>query len=227
MSASPQNTRRMAKAQKAFLGTSSRFWRFFSVAGATRVTPAYRGSRWLSAAILILFLIQLATGILLSLYYHPDPATAHDSTRFLVGRVPAGWLVRSLHAWAAELLLLGVLAHLILNCARRAYARPREAQWVVGIFLLLFVLAFRFTGRLLPWDTIAYESAYAGLDMLRHIPLLGDGAARWLMGGDAFGAKTLGRFYTTHALVLPWLFFGLTVLHIYLMRRHGLKRGAR
>ena len=89
--------------------------------------------------------------------------------------------------------------------------------------LLVLVVAFRFTGRLLPWDTVGHAATTAGLDLLEQVPLLGDAADRWLKGGEVFGAKTLGRFYTTHALILPWLVVSLVIVHLYLLRRHGLK----
>lgn len=218
---------RLAQARGAFLGTRSRFRAFLSHAAATRVTAKYSGVRWITAVILLLFGTQLLTGTLLSLYYRPDPATAHESTHFIIDGVTAGWLVRSIHAWAADLLLVVVVAHLLAVFLRRAYARPREYQWVVGVFLLVFVIAFRFTGSILPWDEIGHRTTLAGLAALEQVPILGDIAARWLMGGDAFGAKSLGRFYTTHALILPWLVVFLLTIHLYLLRRHGLKGGDR
>ena len=99
--------------------------------------------------------------------------------------------------------------------------------WVVIVLLLVLVIAFRFTGRLLPWDAVGHGATLAGLAALEQVPLLGDVAARWLKGGDAFGAKSLGRFYTTHALILPWLVVFFVTVHLYLLRRHGLQGGDR
>ena len=227
MSRSGNAASRLAQARGAFLGTRSRFRAFLSHAASTLVSPHYRGARWITALILILFVTQLLTGTLLSLYYHPDPASAHESTHFIIDNVPTGWLVRSIHAWSADLLLILVVAHLLLVFLRRAYARPREYQWVVGVLLLVFTIAFRFTGRLLPWDEAGHAATLAGLNLLEEVPILGDAAAQWLMGGDAFGAKSLGRFYTTHALILPWLVVFLVAVHVYLLLRHGLKGGDR
>lgn len=218
---------RVAQARGTFLGTRSRFRAFLSHAAGTRISPRYRGVRWITALILILFAMQLLTGTLLSLYYHPDPASAHESTHFVIDSVPAGWLVRSIHAWSAELLLVLVVAHLLAVFLRRAYARPREYQWVVGVLLLVLVIGFRFTGRLLPWDEVGHGATLAGLAALEQVPILGDVAARWLKGGEAFGAKSLGRFYTTHALILPWLVVFYVTVHLYLLRRHGLQGGDR
>ena len=96
-----------------------------------------------------------------------------------------------------------------------------------ALLLLVFTIAFRFTGRLLPWDEVGHGATLAGLATLEQVPLLGDAAAEWLMGGEAFGAKSLGRFYTTHALILPWLVVFLLSAHLYLLLRHGLKGGDR
>lgn len=222
----PGNTAaRLGRARKSFVGTRSRFRAFLSHAANTRVSPRYRGARWITAFILLVFAAQLFTGILLSLYYHPDPTSAHESTHFLIDQVPAGWLVRSVHAWSAEILLVLVVVHLMLVFLRRAYTSPREYQWLVGVLMLVIVIAFRFTGRILPWDQIGHGTTLAGLALLEQVPILGEVASRWLQGGTVFGAKSLGRFYTTHALILPWLLFFLAALHLYLLRRHGLKGG--
>jgi len=218
---------RITRARKTFVGTRSRFRAFLSHAAGTRVSPRYRGARWISTFILLVFAAQLLTGILLSLYYHPDPTSAHESTHFLIDQVPTGWLVRSVHAWSAEILLILVVAHLLFVFLRRAYTSPREYQWLVGVLMLVVVIAFRFTGRILPWDETGHGTTLAGLTLLEQVPLLGEAAVRWLQGGVVFGAKSLGRFYTTHALILPWLVFFLATLHLYLLRRHGLKGGDR
>lgn len=223
MSRAGNTSTRIGEARGALLGTRSRFRDFLSHAASTLVSPHYRGVRWVTALILILFVTELLTGTLLALYYSPDPTSAHESTHYILDSVTAGWLVRSIHAWAAELLLVLGIAHLLFVFLRRAYARPREYQWVLGVLLLVLMIAFRFTGRLLPWDEAGHGATLAGLDALEQVPLLGDAAAQWLMGGKAFGAQSLARFFTTHALILPWLVVFLLVAHLYLLKRHGLK----
>jgi quinol-cytochrome oxidoreductase complex cytochrome b subunit len=209
--------------RRALFGTRSRVQAFLAALGQVRVSPRYRGLRWTSAAILILLAVELVTGILLSLYYYPEPDAAYDSARFLLDVVQGGWLMRSVHFWAGELLLGAVALHLAHVYFRRAYARPREYEWVLGGLLLLAVLAFRYTGRLLPWDTFGVHSARAGLELLRTVPALGPFLATWLSGGDDMGPNTLSRFFTTHVLILPWFVAGAAALHLYLVRRHGLK----
>lgn len=208
--------------RRVLYGARSRVYAFLAALGRVRVSPRYRGLRWTSAAILVLFSVELLSGILLSLYYYPEPEAAYDSARFLQGEVSGGWLMRSVHFWAGELFLLAILLHLAYVYFRRAYARPREYEWVVGGLLLLAALAFRFTGRLLPWDSYGTGAARAGLDLLGSVPALGPLLSKWLKGGDDMGPNTLSRFFTTHVLILPWCVVMAAAFHLYLVRRHGL-----
>lgn len=224
MSNQDLNVRRLNRAKRAFFGTGSRFVSNLQRIGAVRVTPKYRGSRWLSAGILLLFALLLVTGVLLSLYYNPGPAEAYASTRSLVTDVGSGWLVRSVHHWAGDLLVVAVLLHVLVTFFRRTYPRPREYIWMTGVVLLSLTLGFRFTGRLLPWDEIGYEAGREGLALIATVPILGDFAATWLRGGAEFGAATLGRFFTTHVLILPWGTLMVIGIHLHLVRSHGLAR---
>jgi quinol-cytochrome oxidoreductase complex cytochrome b subunit len=210
--------------RRSLFGARSRVHAFLQALGRVRVSPAYRGLRWSSAVIVVLFAVELLTGILLSLYYYPEPDAAYDTMRFLQGTVSGGWLMRSVHSWAGELLLLAVIVHVGHVYFRRAYARPREYEWVVGGLLLLAALAFRFTGRLLPWDDLGARTARAGLDLLDTVPLLGPLLSTWLRGGDDLGPNTLSRFFATHVLILPWFTVAAATVHLYLVRRHGLKQ---
>lgn len=217
------NQKRLGTIRRAFFGTRSRVTTFLLEVGKTRVTPKFRLWRWLTAAILLLFALEMGTGILLSLYYYPEPDSAYESMRLLMAEVPNGWLVRSFHHWAGELALALVLAHLLVVFFRRAYTRPHEYSWVVGIFLLLLFLGLRFTGRLLPWDNFGIEVTRHGLALLDQVPLLGGFMSRWLKGGEELGPNTLSRFFTTHVLILPWLVALFAGFHLWLVRRQGLK----
>ncbi|MHC4224182.1 MAG: cytochrome b N-terminal domain-containing protein [Planctomycetota bacterium] len=218
------NRVKLRRARAATLGTRSRAAAFLRSIAVYHVTPAYRGWRWLSSAVILLFLILVVTGTLLSLYYHPDPDGAFQSARFLTGKITAGWLVRSIHHWSGELFLVALVAHLCLTYFRRSYGRPREYVWMTGVLLLVVALEFRFTGRLLPWDTIGYGATERGLGLLERIPIIGHLWATWLRGGvERLGVNSLSRFYTTHVLVLPWVTVLLGGAHLYLIGRHGLK----
>jgi ubiquinol-cytochrome c reductase cytochrome b subunit len=214
---------KLHRARGPIFGTRSRIRGFLRETGRIIVTPRYRGSRWLSAVAVLLLLVLLVTGVLLSLYYYPEPRTAHASVRAVLSEVPAGWLVRGLHHWAGELLLVTVVLHMVSVVLRRAYTRPREPEWCVGMLLLLAVLSFRFTGRLLPWDTLGHASTVQGLGLIRSVPLFGRLMEAWLLAGDQFGPHTLSRFFITHVLLLPWVTAALLGALALLLARHGLK----
>jgi quinol-cytochrome oxidoreductase complex cytochrome b subunit len=220
---------RLRRARKAIFGTRGRIAATFAHARTVRVPTTFRGLRWLTAGMLVLVVVLALTGILLSLYYYPEPGAAYASVRAILGSVPFGWLVRGVHRWAADLLLAATLAHVVVVLWTRAYRRPRHMTWAVGFVLLQLVLGFRFTGRLLPFDDLGLETARRGLDFLAHVPVLGPIAADWLRGGPEVSAKSLSRFFTTHVLILPWGALALLVLHGWLVRRHGLhhRGGAR
>lgn len=214
--------KQLRRIRAAFVGTRSRVGAWLADLGGNRVPPAYRGLRWLSAVAMVLLVFEIISGVLLALYYYPEPEAAYASMRFINERVPAGWLVRGVHTWAGELLLAVVLLHVAVAYFRRAYEAPRQYEWLVGALLLPAVLTLRFTGRLLPWDTFGYEVTRRGLDLIEEIPILGSLSATWLRGGESIGANTLSRFFATHTLVLPWVVLGLLWVHIYLLRRHGI-----
>ena len=217
---SEDNRKKLRRAHKAFYGTRHRIASFFITAADTRIPPRLGGLRWTPALMVVLFALQLFTGILLSHYYYPEPEQAYASTRFLVGEVASGWLVRSIHYWAGEFLFLAILLHLASVFFRRAYVAPREYEWVAASFLLLAALAFRFTGRLLPWDMIGYQATRHGLGLFNTVPAIGPVMATWLRGGEDMGPNTLSRFFTTHVLILPWFTVLVGVLYFYLVRRH-------
>jgi menaquinol-cytochrome c reductase cytochrome b subunit len=131
------------------------------------------------------------------------------------------------HVRAGDLLLLAVVVHVAAAYFRRAYERPREYQWLLGALVLPAVVAFRFTGTVLPWDAAGWEATRKGLELLEAVPLLGRFTATWLRGGEEMGPNTLSRFFTTHTLILPWLLLGLLSAHLYLVRRYGMKGDGR
>ncbi|MHC4957273.1 MAG: cytochrome b N-terminal domain-containing protein [Planctomycetota bacterium] len=224
MSEPTETAKQLRRIRTTLFGARSRLGGWLTEAADQRVSPHYRGLRWLSAAAILLLLIELATGILLSLYYAPAPDAAYASARFINERVPAGWLVRSVHSWAGELLLLVVAAHIVSAFVRRAYAHPRQYLWLVGALILPALVALRFTGRLLPWDAHGREVSQGGLEILEQVPVFGGLTATWLRGAEEMGPNTLARFFTTHTLVLPWVVAVLLAMLLFLTRRYGMRR---
>ena len=168
------------------------------------------------------FLTQLLTGILLAMNYAPTPGDAYDSLRYIVTEVTGGRLIRGLHHWGASLMIVTVVLHMLQAFIWGAYKKPREATWIAGVVLLLLTLAFGLSGYLLPWD----NRAYWGTVVTTRISALAPGAGPYvlkLLGSDgtSIGVVTFARFYAAHVLLLPPLAMLLIVLHIYLVRRHG------
>src|SRR5512141_2782856 len=140
-----------------------------------KTVPQHRHAVWyyLGGMTLFFFLVQVATGSLLLLYYRPSAAEAYDSVQFIMTRVPFGWLVRSVHSWSANLMVGAAFAHLFSVFFLGSYARPRELTWFSGIFLLALAMAFGFSGYLLPWNELAFFATRVGTDMAGKVPLVG------------------------------------------------------
>ena len=176
----------------------------------------------LGSALLFLLVIQVLTGGALLLYYTPTPEGAWASMNYASELLPGIAYVRSLHTWAASLLVLIATLHVLHTVIEGAYKRPRELNWVSGLASFLLIFAFLFTGRLLPWDQDGYWTTRLGLEMLDHVPWLGSGLQNLLQGGEEFGAFTLKRFFALHTFLLPGAVLALVGLHLVLLRHHGI-----
>ena len=191
---------------------------------ASKSVPLHTHKFWyyLGGVTLFLFGIQVATGILLLLYYRPSADTAFESVQFIVARVEFGWLVRNVHAWSANLLMVTLFAHLFSTFVLRAYRRPRELTWVSGVVLLFLMLAFGFSGYLLPWNELAFFATRVGTGMAGSVPLVGEALERFLRGGDEVTGATLSRFYGLHVAVLPAITTLVLSFHLLLVQRQGM-----
>jgi quinol-cytochrome oxidoreductase complex cytochrome b subunit len=171
---------------------------------------------------LFFFAVQVATGILLMLYYRPSAEGAFESVEFLMTTVPFGWLIRSIHAWSANLMIFSAAAHLISVYFLKAYRPPREITWITGCLLLFLALGFGFSGYLLPWNQLSFFATKVGTDIASKIPLVGEWTLRFLRGGDRVTGGTLSRFYGWHVAILPAATAALLALHLLLVQVHGM-----
>ncbi len=189
-----------------------------------KTVPHHRYSIWyyFGGMTLFLFGIQVVTGGLLLLYYRPSAAEAYESVQFIVGRVPFGWLIRSIHAWAANLMVACAFAHLFSVLFLHAYRRPRELTWMSGVALLLLTLAFGFTGYLLPWNEASFFATKVGTDLAGTIPGAGEFLVRFMRGGKDVTGATLTRMFGFHVAILPAIATVLVGLHLLLVQRHGM-----
>jgi quinol-cytochrome oxidoreductase complex cytochrome b subunit len=170
----------------------------------------------------VLFVILAATGIMLAIYYQPTPDKAYQSVLDITTNVKFGWLIRSIHRWAAGGMVLLVFAHMLRVFFTGAYKAPRELNWLTGVLLLVLTMGFGFTGYLLPWDQKAYWATKVGTDIAGSVPLVGHFLLVSLRGGEQISAATLGRFYDLHIMVLPAVILILLLGHFWMIRRHGI-----
>jgi quinol-cytochrome oxidoreductase complex cytochrome b subunit len=176
----------------------------------------------LGSATLFVAVNQIFTGILLTIYYVPTPDHAYDSVQYITTQVPAGWFVRGLHHWGASAMVILAVLHMLRVIFYGAYKFPREVTWFTGVFLLLVVIGFGFTGYLLPWDQKAYWATTVGTRIAGTPPLIGDWILRVIRGGEEISAITLARFFGTHVWVLPVALLLLLAIHLYLVIRLGI-----
>jgi len=172
-----------------------------------------------------LFILQLLTGLLLSLHYIPTEAEAYRSIQHLHQDVPLGSLLRATHHWAANLMVVMVLSHMLRVFITGSYKNPRELNWVAGALLFVMTMAFGFTGYLLPWDQKAYWATLVGTNMLGSVPLIGQFLAAFVRGGPEVTGRTLLRFYSMHMLWLPALTGFFLWVHFHILRRLGISGG--
>lgn len=185
--------------------------------------PLHKHTIWYytGSAILIFFVIQIVTGIMLAMYYKPTLELANPSVNRIVTEIPLGWIVRSLHSWSATFMIAMVLIHLISIMLTKSYRKPREATWITGVLLLVASMAFGFTGYLLPWDDLSLAATKVGTDIPKAIPGIGIWVTKFLRGGEDVTGDTITRFFSMHISILPMVIFFLLAVHIYLIQRHG------
>src|SRR5450759_3020107 len=177
---------------------------------------------YLGGMALFLFTVQVATGILLLLYYRPSSAEAFESVQYIMADVPFGWLIRSIHSWGANLFVGVVVLHLISVFFLKAYRPPREATWITGAVLLFLTMGFGFSGYLLPWNTLSYFATKVGTDVPAQVPGIGPLLSRILRGGSDVTGATLSRFYGIHVAILPAVTTLILGAHLFLVQRHGM-----
>lgn len=180
----------------------------------------------LGSATLFLLVVQIATGIALSMSYVPSPDHAYESVLY-IDQTPFGSLVRGIHHWAAGLLVLTIGLHALRVFIWGAHRYPREITWLVGAGLFFVVLGFAFTGYLLPWDQKAYWATVVGTNIAGSAPLVGGAVLEFLRGGTQLGAVTLTRFYGIHIWALPAALLLLVGIHLFAVIRQGIAASPR
>lgn len=169
----------------------------------------------------LLLTTLIFTGIFLEMNYTPSPAQAYLDIVALRTDTWFGDLLRNLHHWSANLLVVAVLLHLLRVFLTGGHRPPRETNWIVGVIMLLLVLGANFTGYLLPWDQLAFWAITVGTSILSYVPVIGNGLSRLLLGGPEVSAATLLNFYSLHISFIPVTIVLLMSLHFWRVRKDG------
>ena len=181
----------------------------------------FRYTWYLGALTLGTFSIQLITGLLLMLYYHPSIPQGYADMKDLRFVVSSGVFLRNLHRWSAHAMVFLVFAHMAKVFYRGAYRPPRELNWVVGVCLLLLTLLASYTGYLLPWDQLSYWGTTVGSSIISSTPFIGKKLRFILLGGHTVNANALLRFYVLHVVILPLAVILLVAIHLWRLHKDG------
>jgi len=167
-------------------------------------------------------LVQAITGVFLMFYYVPTPERAYSSVYYITHYVNYGWLVRSVHAWGSQLMIIFVLIHMLRVFWTASYKHPREFNWVAGVILFFVTMAFGLTGYLLPWDNKAYWGSTVATSLMAQVPFIGRQIQQIALGGTALGAPALTRFFDLHVMILPVTLAMFLLVHFWMIRRQGI-----
>ncbi|MBI5881594.1 MAG: cytochrome bc complex cytochrome b subunit [Elusimicrobia bacterium] len=186
--------------------------------------PVHQGSFFYYAGGVCLFIfgLQVFTGILLLMYYRVGADSSYESVRYISSKVSYGWLIRSVHSWAANIMVLFIFIHMFSVFLMKAFRKPRELTWMTGCGLLGLTMAFGFSGYLLPWNELAYFATKVGTDIIGQVPLVGHWLLRLVRGGEEVTGATLSRFFGLHVAILPALLSGLIGIHLGFVQIQGM-----
>ncbi len=186
--------------------------------------PVHSMSLWyyFGGISLFLFIVQVVTGILLLMYYRSGADSSFESVHFITTKVHFGWLMRSMHSWSANLMVLAVFIHMFSVFFTRSYKKPRELTWFSGIALLGLSLGFGFSGYLLPWNELSFFATRVGTDIVGVLPGVGKLFLVLLRNGEEVTTNTLSRFFGLHVALLPGIFTAVLSFHLLMIQRQGM-----
>ncbi|MCW8854486.1 MAG: cytochrome b N-terminal domain-containing protein [Gammaproteobacteria bacterium] len=173
-----------------------------------------------SLALLVL-VIQIISGIFLTMHYKPDGATAFASVEYIMRDVPYGWLIRYIHSTGATAFFVVVYLHMFRGLMYGSYKQPRELIWLFGMFIYLVLMAEAFMGYLLPWGQMSYWGAQVIISLFGALPIIGEPLTLWIRGDYVISDATLNRFFALHVIALPIVLLGLVVAHILALHEVG------
>jgi ubiquinol-cytochrome c reductase cytochrome b subunit len=183
------------------------------------------GARWRyvwGSTLVFTFFVQLVTGVFLWMQYSPSAQTAWESVYYIQYQTDGGWLLRGVHHFTAQAMVVLLVFHMLQVVIDGAYRAPREVNFWLGLILMQIVLGLSLTGYLLPWDQKGFWATAVATNLMNLVPVVGDYLQKLVVGGPEYGHHTLTRFFALHAGVLPGLLIFFLVLHVYMFRRHGI-----
>ena len=173
------------------------------------------------ALAMLVLVIQIVTGIFLTMHYKPDAAKAFESVEYIMREVPWGWLVRYMHSTGASMFFIVIYLHMFRGLIYGSYRKPRELIWIFGVLIFLCLMGEAFFGYLLPWGQMSYWGAQVIVNLASAIPLIGPDLAIWVRGDYVVGDATLNRFFAFHVIALPLVILGLVAAHILALHEVG------
>ncbi|MCC6209620.1 MAG: cytochrome bc complex cytochrome b subunit [Burkholderiales bacterium] len=170
---------------------------------------------------ILVLVIQIVSGIFLTMNYKPDAALAFGSVEYIMRDVPGGWLIRYIHSTGASAFFVVVYLHMFRGLLYGSYKAPRELIWIFGVLIYLTLMGEAFMGYLLPWGQMSYWGAQVIVNLFSTIPLIGPDLAIWIRGDYVVGDATLNRFFALHVVALPLVLLGLVAAHILALHDVG------
>ena len=173
-----------------------------------------------SLALLVL-VIQILSGIFLTMHYKPDANSAFGSVEYIMRDVPWGWLVRYIHSTGASMFFVVVYLHMFRGLLYGSYRKPRELIWIFGMLIYLCLMAEAFFGYLLPWGQMSYWGAQVIVNLFGAVPFVGEDLAVWIRGDYVVSDATLNRFFAFHVIAIPLVLLGLVAAHLVALHEVG------
>jgi len=170
---------------------------------------------------LLVLVIQLATGIFLTMHYKPDAALAFASVEYIMRDVPYGWLVRYMHSTGASAFFVVIYLHMFRGLIYGSHREPRELVWLIGCVIFVALMAEAFMGYLLPWGNMSYWGAQVIISLFDVIPYFGPVLTEWIRGDFVISDATLNRFFAFHVILLPLILVALVFLHLVALHQVG------
>ncbi len=186
------------------------------------INPFY----WLGALAVVAFVIQAVSGMLMMLYYVPDPSQAYQSTKFIFQNVSYGGFLETVHLYTAYAMILLVFMHMMRGYFVSVQKNPREIMWMTGMVMGFVTLGLGFTGYLLPWTVVSKSATDVGAGMIEALPQPFSSFLSFLMVGSGGDAAELLRFFDLHVIVLPAILLVLLVVKMYMLEAHGISEPA-